>query len=227
MLESLLKKFLGPSESVRVDTWSDISQAFDDVSRLKLLGLHLFMDLNRELMLDLANKGTAYRYAPGDVIFRQGDIGDAFYFVKTGTVHATVQPAEGQKKILVKSISPGQYFGEFALLDESNPKRTATITAAEHTHVIRMRKEDFVSLLERNKEFYQELLREMHQTLRLEGLILRPPDGHPISPTTRVALETLGLGLCKKVKDGDLTAEEARALFDVVEKSLRQAPQNT
>lgn len=185
------------------------------------------MDLNRELMLDLANKGTAHLYAPGDVIFKQGDIGDAFYFVKTGTVHVTVQPAEGQKKILVKSLAQGQYFGEYALLDESNPQRTATITVAEPTHVIRMQKEDFIALVEQNTELHQELQKEMHRTLRVERLTISPPAGKPINPAARVALETLGIGLHKKVQDGDLTVEEARAMFGDVEKFFCQSPQNT
>jgi hypothetical protein len=65
----------------------------------------------------------------------------------------------------------------------------------------------------------------MHRTLRVEGLTLCSPDGQPISPTTRVALETLGLGLHKKVQNGDLTVEEARAMFSDVEKFFRQSSQ--
>ncbi|XP_017773081.1 PREDICTED: cGMP-dependent protein kinase 1-like [Nicrophorus vespilloides] len=55
-------------------------------------------------------------------IVKQGEIGDKFYIIKTGTVNITI---EGQGRVATKSR--GEYFGEMALIE--NDVRQATVTA--------------------------------------------------------------------------------------------------
>ena len=72
---------MGTPMSPRQDAWANISKAMDDAEKIKTLGLHLIIDLDPELISDLAHKGTFHTYKQGEVIFRQGDVGDAFYLV--------------------------------------------------------------------------------------------------------------------------------------------------
>ncbi len=137
-LDSVLHRLLGKPTSSRVDAWSNISVAMDEADKLKALSLHLIIDLDPELISDFARKGTLHTYKQGEVIFRQGDIGDAFYLVKSGLVNVTLRQEEGQKaevlhmekSIVVNSIPAGRYFGEYALLDEADGRRKATVVAA-------------------------------------------------------------------------------------------------
>jgi CRP-like cAMP-binding protein len=66
-------------------------------------------------------------YAPGEVIVREGDVGDRFYLVDSGRVVVTID------KYWVAELGPGGSFGEKALLRAA--PRSATVTAAEATAV--------------------------------------------------------------------------------------------
>jgi CRP-like cAMP-binding protein len=94
------------------------------------------------------------RYAPGETIFSQGDIGDAFYIVYDGKVNVRV------KKFLVFSkavaeLGEGAFFGEMALL--SSEPRNATLVAQESTRLFVLLSRDFQFVLKKNPEFAEEM----------------------------------------------------------------------
>jgi MFS family permease len=74
--------------------------------------------------------------AAGDVIIRQGDAGDRFYLIASGTVSVT---KDGHH---LKDLGPGDGFGEIALL--RNRPRTATITAIDDVQLWALHGETFV-----------------------------------------------------------------------------------
>lgn len=67
-------------------------------------------------------------YAKGEVVFRQGEDGDALYIIARGS--ASVHLGEGNAGARrLMTFSPGTFFGEMALLDRE--RRSATVTADE------------------------------------------------------------------------------------------------
>ena len=78
-------------------------------------------------------------YAKGDVIIKQGDIGDVFYIISSGKVDVTISGK------LVTTLNRGQFFGERALI--RNVPRDATCTANESTSCLTLTKKHFNSLL--------------------------------------------------------------------------------
>ncbi len=64
----------------------------------------------------------------GDVIFREGDTGDGFYQLKSGEVGVYVNYGTDDE-IKLRSLEPGQYFGEMAVLEVR--RRSATVVALE------------------------------------------------------------------------------------------------
>ena len=75
----------------------------------------------RDELLENAKQRT---YKPGDVIVREGDSALNLFIVATG--HARIERAGAG---VVGRMGPGDFFGEIALLDDTN--RTATIVADE------------------------------------------------------------------------------------------------
>jgi signal-transduction protein with cAMP-binding, CBS, and nucleotidyltransferase domain len=62
------------------------------------------------------------------VLFQQRDAGDGLYGILEGRVTFSVDSMNG-KELILNVLSPGEFFGEIALLDDK--ERTATAVAVE------------------------------------------------------------------------------------------------
>ena len=82
-------------------------------------------------------------YDTGQIIFRQGELGDCAYFIQSGEVEM-IHHENGCEFVLAK-LSEGEYFGEKALISPS--PRTATIRAARQTRVGVIRKRSFLTMM--------------------------------------------------------------------------------
>lgn len=87
---------------------------------------------------------TAFEiYDTGQIIFRQGELGDCAYFIQSGEVEM-IRHENGCEFVLAK-LSEGEYFGEKALISPS--PRTATMRAATQTRVGVIRKKSFLTMI--------------------------------------------------------------------------------
>lgn len=84
-------------------------------------------------------------YNAGDVVIQQGDTGDYFYIIKSGRALVTRPSPANPKGAKLAELHPGDNFGEEALL--SDAKRNATITMLSKGQLVRLSKNDFISLL--------------------------------------------------------------------------------
>jgi CRP-like cAMP-binding protein/ferredoxin len=84
------------------------------------------------------------RYAPGQVICRQGEPADSFYLIHTGFVKVTQTHPGGE--LVLAYLSRGNYFGEIGLL--AGGARTATCTALHHVELVRIGREEFRLMIE-------------------------------------------------------------------------------
>lgn len=83
-------------------------------------------------------------YEDGEVVVRQGDVGENFYFIEQGEARVTVTDEEGTLYEL-KGLGKGGYFGELALLHDK--PRVATVSAKGRLKVATLGKKAFVRLL--------------------------------------------------------------------------------
>ncbi|RKN60833.1 ATP-binding cassette domain-containing protein [Paenibacillus ginsengarvi] len=114
----------------------------DDAMRNFLKRTALFSPLQHQELRSLLDHLVVKEYAVGEPIVREGEVGDAFYIVRTGT--ATVwKDSEGNRKL--NTVKAGEFFGELALL--TGEPRRATITADEPVSVFRLAKLDFDRLI--------------------------------------------------------------------------------
>ncbi len=143
-----------------------VKRCIDESFISRALRSLLLGEIKESLAQELAQKATIKSFKKDEVIIKQGEIGDAFYLIRSGLVKVLKQ--EGGKETVVKYIPAGQYFGEMALLDERNPTRKATVTATTRTEVIQLMKDDFWVLLRRYPE-YERKLREEAQRVVLHG----------------------------------------------------------
>lgn len=77
----------------------------------------LFRDLDEAERAQVLDIGRIERYAPEDVIFREGDAGDGLYIVVAGGVRISKRTPTGEEALAV--LEPNAFFGEMALVDFS------------------------------------------------------------------------------------------------------------
>ncbi len=82
----------------------------------------------------------------GEVLFEQGDAGDALYAIVSGTLEVSILSSEG-RKLSLDVMRPGALFGEIALFDPGT--RTATVTALEPACVRGVKNADVLAAIKK------------------------------------------------------------------------------
>lgn len=82
----------------------------------------------------------------GEVVLRQGELGDSCYFIKEGRVSIYRAPDERSRSELVAELGVGRCFGEDALVHEA--PRNATIVMRSNGVLMRLDKQSFYLLLQ-------------------------------------------------------------------------------
>jgi len=101
--------------------------------------------------------------APGEILFRSGDPGDALYIVARGKVRVLAEPASGvaTPPRSLAELSEGNAFGEMALL--SGGTRTATVQAIDDTDLLAIERQDFDQLIADDRQLAAAVERLSHQ----------------------------------------------------------------
>jgi len=107
----------------------------------ELRALRPFAHLGSAELADLAARGRWCGVAPGSDVVTQGEEGDAFYVVQSGRFEVLEDGAA------VRTIEPGEHFGELALLHDVN--RVATVRALSPARVFRLDRSGFDRLVRR------------------------------------------------------------------------------
>ncbi len=115
------------------------------MTTLELLAqVPLFAGLTPEEIRSLEALLRRRRYAPGEVIFHEGDAGTDLYIIENGEVKIVLGSAEGQEVVL-GLLGHGDFFGELALLD--GEPRSANAVAREACDLLLIRRHDFLQFL--------------------------------------------------------------------------------
>ncbi len=101
--------------------------------RAALEAMPLFRDLGAEDLATLASTVRTRRYRRGEVIFHQGDPGDALHIILSGRVKIS-SPSETGVEAILATLRPEEFFGALALLDGA--PRSASATAVEPTETL-------------------------------------------------------------------------------------------
>jgi CRP/FNR family transcriptional regulator, cyclic AMP receptor protein len=149
----------------------------------------LFRGLPAASLDRIVGLATQRSFRAGEIVFSQGDPGDALYAVVSGRIRISSGTAEG-REISLNIMEPGETLGEIALLDGGT--RTATATATEPSELVSIRRDHFVALLEREPRVALELLKLCGERLRwTSGLV---EDAALLDAPARLAKRLLSLG---------------------------------
>jgi voltage-gated potassium channel len=113
----------------------------------------LFSHLSASEIADIMRLLRAQTIESGEVLVRRGDVASSMYFITAGEVEIEL-PSRRVR------LSDGTFFGEIALLQQSN--RSGTVTALRKTRLLVLDAQDFHALLQR----VEGLAAHVHKTAK-------------------------------------------------------------
>jgi CRP-like cAMP-binding protein len=101
-------------------------------------------------------------YQHGEVIIRQGEIGDCMYVIQAGTVEVFIEE-EGQE-IHLADRSAGDFFGEMALFDHE--VRSATVRTKGPVRVLTVDRQNLLRHIQENPSMAFRILEKLSSRIR-------------------------------------------------------------
>ncbi|MCD8485819.1 MAG: mechanosensitive ion channel [Desertifilum sp.] len=114
-----------------------------------------FQNLNDLELRQMIEIGYRKRLSSSQVLFREGDPGDAFYIILSGEVEVYVEKIGKH----LTTLGPGKFFGELSLM--LGIPRTATIRATEETLLFAINNLAFEKLLREHPELTEAIIQEL------------------------------------------------------------------
>ncbi len=110
------------------------------------------------------------RFAQGQVIFREGEIGNKAYVLLAGKVRIWKEGEAPTSHTLLADAVPGELFGEMALVDGG--VRSATAQAVEPCEVMVLMRTDFLAQLKRDPAVALDVFGLLARRLRLADRLI-------------------------------------------------------
>jgi NADH dehydrogenase len=126
-----------------------------------------------QLNLGGGRGATQAHYEPGETVFEEGDTGDSLFMILSGQVEV-IKRFGGEQQV-VRTLGPGEYFGEMALLGRH--PRSAGTRALSALDLLVLPGSDFSALADGLSEFRAEF--EQIARLRAESDAARAAQGPP------------------------------------------------
>ncbi len=141
---------------------SDKSNA--DIDRIAILkDVTIFSESDDRILKRLSSFLTDIFIAQDEAVFHKGDELNAMYIIAKGKVKVH----DGNH--IFTEFNDRDFFGEYSLIDSS--VRSATVTAIEDTHLLRLDQEDFHKIIEDNVEVSKAVLKSLIRRLRNNNVL--------------------------------------------------------
>ena len=116
-----------------------------------LLKCDVFKHMTPRGLAEMADNLSSEVFAAKQRVIREGESGDKFYLIRTGSVVVKRGPQEEQ----IATLTPGDFFGEMALL--TGEPRNASVDALEETTLYSLSQEQFQKAIAEQASFETEI----------------------------------------------------------------------
>jgi len=137
----------------------EVKRQVDEAFLVRAFQSYLFPDLPTEVLEDLVARSTVEVFDRGHRLFAEGDVGDAFYLIRSGMVK--VAQRSGDEERVLSYLTAGNYFGETALL--AGTRRTASVSTIFPSELIRLGSGAFQDFLEDHPDLRPDLVESLEQ----------------------------------------------------------------
>jgi len=128
-----------------------------------LSNIPVFRDLPKSDLDHLQSMLEVITLQPGEILFREGEIGEHFYVLTEGELEILLGIGTNEE-LLLNTLGPGEYLGEMSLVLPGG-ERTATARAREKSMLLSMSRDEFNELLEQQPMLVKSLVRVLSERL--------------------------------------------------------------
>ena len=167
------------------------------MAEIELREIPLFSEMDEQAVAGVRELMDEMKFKPGQVIIREGDVGDLFYVIIEGYAEVFLRDANGSDVIL-HMVGPGDFFGELSML--TNEPRTARVRAIDHLTALALKRDDFFKFLQAHTSAAIDVLVELGGRLHKNDIMLRQMASRNVNEIDEEQM-TLGQRVADRVAD--------------------------
>lgn len=102
------------------------------------------------------------RYRDGEIIIKQGDVGDCLYVIQSGKVELIYD--NGQGEVRIAELGSNEFFGEMGLFERD--VRSCTVRACGEAKILTIDRRNFYKTIHKDPTLAYTLLQKMSYRIR-------------------------------------------------------------
>src|SRR5579859_7370066 len=121
----------------------------------------------KSFLARVGNGRSIGKYRKGQVVFSQGDPGDAVFYIQKGKAKLTVVSEQG-KEAVIAILGADEFFGEGCLAGQA--QRIATVTAMTDAAIVRLEKSAIIKVIHEEPAFSEMFIAHLlSRAIRVEA----------------------------------------------------------
>jgi len=140
------------------------------MAEIELREIPLFSEMDEQEVAGIRDIMDEKRFKPGQVIIREGELGDLFYVITEGHAEILIRDANGSD-IVLHEAGPGDFFGELSML--TSEPRSARVRAVDHLTTLILERDEFFNFLRAHTHAAIDVMVELGGRLRENDAVLR------------------------------------------------------
>jgi CRP/FNR family cyclic AMP-dependent transcriptional regulator len=129
----------------------------------------LFEEIDAEQARSLLALARRRRFARGETVFHEGDLGDSVHLIDTGRVAIRITTPAGEVAT-IRVLRDGQHFGDLAVL--GSHRRSATVLALEKAETLELAGDVIRDFADQHRSFERAVTKVIAQQLRSQSALL-------------------------------------------------------
>lgn len=167
------------------------------MAEIELREVPLFSEMDEQEVGGIRSIMEEMKFKPGQLIIREGDIGDLFYVITDGHAEVFIRDENGSD-IILHEAGPGDFFGELSML--TNEPRTARVRAVDHLTTLVLERDEFFNFLRTNTHAAIDVMVELGGRLHQNDILLRRMASRNVNEMEEEQM-TLGQRVADRVAD--------------------------
>ena len=167
------------------------------MAEIELREIPLFSEMDEQEVAGIHSIMDELKFKPGQVIIREGELGDLFYVITEGHAEVFIRDANGSDVVLHEA-GPGDFFGELSML--TNEPRSARVRAVDQLTTLVLERDEFFDFLRTHTHAAIDVMVELGGRLHENDAILRRMASRNVNEMDKERM-TLGQRVADRVAD--------------------------